>query len=82
MSLGVLTTTMSVSDSSRTIIVSKEQTTRLHQFGLVSIEGKNLFIYIPYIPLVALHKLFIYIYAGPWMIKLIIYNFVTDDLIL
>jgi len=46
-SFGVLTTTMSVSDS-RKIVVSKEPTTRLHRFGLQYIEGKYLFIYVPY----------------------------------
>jgi hypothetical protein len=46
-SFGVLTTTMSVSDR-RTIIVSRERTTRLHQFFFGAIEGKNLFIYLPY----------------------------------
>lgn len=43
-SFGVLTTTMSVSDS-RTIIVSRERTTRLHQFFFGAIEGKYLFFY-------------------------------------
>ena len=41
---GVLITTMSVSDS-RTIIVSRERTTRLHQFFFGAIEGKYLFFY-------------------------------------
>ena len=43
-SFGVLTTTMSVSDS-RTITVSRERTTRLHQFFFGAIEGKYLFFY-------------------------------------
>lgn len=44
MSLSVLTTTMSVSNS-RTIIASREPTTRLHTFGLKFAEGKYLFLY-------------------------------------